>query len=224
MLKAVLFDLDNTLIDFMRMKRESTIAALDAMLTAGLKMDRERGLEILSKLYDKHGMEYEWIFQQFLRMMQGGIDYRLLSTAILAYRKKRASIKPYAGVVLTLKTLRKRGLMLGIVTDAPRLKAWLRLTELGIAQYFKVVVTHEDASKGKPSMLPFKQALDALNVKPAEALFVGDNPEKDIEGARRVGMRTCWAKYGYDGKMMRSRADCTVERIRDVLRVVFKRA
>jgi putative hydrolase of the HAD superfamily len=56
MIKAILFDLDNTLIDFMRMKRQASQAAIEAMIQAGVKLNKEDAQKILFELYDKYGI------------------------------------------------------------------------------------------------------------------------------------------------------------------------
>ena len=58
MIKAIIFDLDNTLIDFVKMKKLSCEAAMDAMIKNGLKVSKKRGLKVLFELYDKKGWEY----------------------------------------------------------------------------------------------------------------------------------------------------------------------
>jgi len=196
-MKAVLFDLDNTLIDFMRMKKISCEAAISAMIDAGLKMGKDEAYEKLFVLYGVHGIEHQQIFQKFLEEVAGEVDYRILSRGIAAYRKMQAGyLEPYPHVRSTLITLHEKGLKLGIVSDAPRLKAWMRLAEMGVADFFDFVVTLDDTGQLKPSALPFRAALEQLGCKPEEILFVGDNPERDIKGAKEIGMKTALAKYG----------------------------
>ena len=65
-MKAILFDLDNTLIDFMRMKKISCEAAISAMIDAGLPLEKETAYEKLFELYGVHGIEHQEIFQKFL--------------------------------------------------------------------------------------------------------------------------------------------------------------
>jgi putative hydrolase of the HAD superfamily len=93
-------------------------------------------------------------------------------------------------------TLIKKGLKLAVVSDAPRREAWLRLCYLNLHHMFDVVVTHEDTGERKPSPAPFRLVLERLGVQPAEALMVGDWPERDVAGAGALGIRTVFARYG----------------------------
>ena len=175
MIKAVFFDLDNTLIDFLRMKRLSCDAAIDAMIGAGLNVSHEKAIKVLFELYDKYGMEDKAIFQKFLKKVSGRINYKVLANGIVAYRRVREGfLEPYPNVDYVLLKLKGMGLKLAIVTDAPRLKAWIRLAAMKLSNYFDVVVTFEDTKQHKPSKMPFKAALKQLGLKPEECLMVGD--------------------------------------------------
>ena len=214
-IKAILFDLDNTLIDFLKMKTLSCEEAISAMIGAGLRMEKKKAMKLLFRLYDKHGIEYHEIFQEFLKKTQGRIDWKILSEGIVAYRRIKTSfLEPYPRVVPTLIELRKRGLKLGIVSDAPKLNAWLRLASMGLTEFFDFVITKDDVEgRKKPDMLPFQAAIRKLGVRPEEIVFVGDNPERDILGAKAAGMVTVLAKYGEWKKGKGIRAD---HEIRDV--------
>ncbi len=223
MIKAVLFDLDNTLIDFMKVKRSSVDAAINAMLAAGVRVKKKKAEKILYALYQKHGIEHQQIFQKFLRAVLGRLDYKILAEGIVAYRKTQAGIlQPYDDVVPTLKTLRQMQLKLAIVSDAPRMRAWLRLVEMGIQNYFDIVVCHEDTGHYKHTGLPFKKALRLLKLKPEECLMVGDWPERDMAGAKKLGIKSVFAKYGATKKIRRSGADFEIDSIKQVVDVVRK--
>lgn len=223
MLKAILFDLDNTLIDFMKMKLACSRSAVDAMVSAGLKMSSEAAFKKLMSVYWEIGIENERIFQEFLRRIGKKIDYKILASGIIAYRRMQFGlIKPYAGVVPVLINLKKKGLKLAIVTDAPRLKAWIRLTELGLQDFFDEVVAFEDTNMKKPSSLPFSKALKNLRVKADETLMIGDSPERDIIGAQRLGMHTCFAQYGQQTKIKNAGAEFTISRFEEINRIVEK--
>ncbi|MFH1544836.1 MAG: TIGR02253 family HAD-type hydrolase [archaeon] len=221
MIKAVLFDLDNTLIDFMTMKRKSCEAAINAMIDSGLKLKKEKAIEILFDLFKSHGIEDQTIFQKFLKKTVGGIDYKILAKGIAAYRRKQVGyLMPYPDVESTLKELRKKGLKLGIVSDAPKLKAWLRLAEMDLTDYFDLVIALDDTGKRKPHLLPFDTAIKRLGLKAEEIMFVGDNPKRDIFGAKKAGMKTCLAKYGQLYPSKGIKADFEVKGVKELLKIL----
>lgn len=220
MIKAVLFDLDNTLIDFMKMKRVSCEAAITAMIGSGLNVEDDKALRILFELYDKYGLEEKRIFQKFLKKVAGKIDYKILANGIVAYRRVRSGfLEPYPNVDYVLLKLKNKGIKLGIVTDAPRLKAWIRLASMKLSNFFDVVVTFEDTKKLKPSKMPFEAALRLLNVSPKQCLMVGDWPERDMKGAKKLGIKACFARYG-NPKAKKSYADFEIKDIRELLEIV----
>ena len=220
MIKAVIFDLDNTLVDFLKMKKLSCRAAIDAMIGAGLNVEHEKAIKVLFELYDKYGLEEKTIFQKFLKKLTGKVNYRILANGIAAYRRVRSGfLEPYPNVDYILLKLKSRGIKLGIVTDAPKLKAWVRLASMKLSNYFDVVIAFEDTKKLKPSKLPFKAALKELRLNPSECLMVGDWPERDIKGAKKLGMRTCFARYG-NPKVKKSNADYEISNIKMILDII----
>lgn len=219
MIKAVLFDLDNTLIDFVKQKTICCNESIKAMIKAGLKVDKEIAYKELMKIYKPSSYEDPHIFQHYLRSI-GIINPRVLSAGIVAYRKiVNELLIPYKGVIETLIKLKNKGLKLGVVTDAPRLKAWIRLTTAGLDDYFDIVITLGESKKKKPSSTPFKKAIKELGLKPDEILFVGDNPLRDIKGAKKTGMKTAYAEYGSFIKSDET-PDYVLKKFGDLLKIV----
>ncbi len=220
MIKSVIFDLDNTLIDFLRMKKLSCDAAVSAMIGAGLDVDKEKAMKDVFDLYGQHGMEDKLVFQRLLEKLTGKIDYEILASGIVAYRRVRAGfLEPYPNVSRVLYELKQRGIKLAIVSDAPRLKAWIRLVSMKINHYFDLVVTFDDTKELKPSNKPFKIVFEKLNVRPEECLMVGDWPERDIKGAKELGMLTCFAKYG-NPEAWAPEADYEINDIKELLEII----
>ncbi len=223
MVKAVIFDLDNTLVDFMAMKDASINAAIHAMIDAGLKISKRKAREKIYAIYGKEGIEDQRVLDRFLTKELGTIDYRIHSAGIIGYRRAReATLVLYPHVQLTLMKLMKLGLKLAVVTDAPRLQAWLRLSQLNLQYMFDAVITFQDTRKRKPDPAPFKAALKRLKAKPREVIMVGDWAERDITGAKLIGMRTVFARYGDTFGTVHSGADHEIDDIMDLVGIVEK--
>ncbi|MEK6982068.1 MAG: TIGR02253 family HAD-type hydrolase [Candidatus Micrarchaeota archaeon] len=223
MFKAVLFDLDNTLIDFLTFKKETAKAAAKAMVEQGLPLSEVQAYGKIFSVYDEKGIEYQKTFYEVVKPFNLEINQaeKIQQAAIIAYLKRKFEIlRPYSMVKPTLKKLREKGLKLGIVTDAPRNKAWQRLVITNLENEFDFVITHDDTMEKKPHPTPFYLALQKLNLLAPACLFVGDNPERDIKGAEEIGMKTCLAKYGLWNKQNEVRADYDIEKFEDLIGVV----
>lgn len=221
MIRAIVFDLDNTLLDFMSMKRRAVEAAVDAMIDAGLPLDRDEAEREIFAIYEREGIEHQRVFDDLLEARLGGIDFKILAAGIVAYRRAReAALVLYPHVTVTLMELIKRGLRLAVISDAPRREAWLRLCSLNLHHLFDVVVTYEDTGERKPARAPFERVLERLGVAPAEALMVGDWPERDVVGAVQIGMRTAFARYGDTFGTVHSGADWDLADIHELLDIV----
>ena len=221
MIRGILFDLDNTLLDFMRMKQESIDAAIAAMIDSGMPMKPEEAHAEIYRLYDQVGIENQQIFNLFLQQHFGTIEYRWLASGIVAYRRARdASLVLYPHTRKTLIELLKRGLRLAVISDAPRMGAWLRLCHLDLHQVFDPVVTYEDTGHRKPSPMPFERALQKMAMKPHEVIMVGDWPERDMVGAKQLGIKTVFARYGDVKGTTDSGADYVIDDISQLLQVI----
>ena len=217
-IKAILMDCDNTLIDFMHMKRLATYNAAKAMVKAGLKMKLKEAKEQLMKTYMEVGIESQKPFTIFLKK-QKQFNERILAAGINAYNSsKMKNLKPYRDVIPTLKKLKHY--KLGVISDAPRLKLYQRLDAMKITDFFDVIIGFEDTGRKKPSKLPFRKALKALNVKPRESIFIGDWPDKDIKGAKSSGIVTVFARYGYLGQGKIVYADYRAAKFNDLLKIL----
>ena len=223
MIKAVLFDVDNTLVDFMKMKEEAVWAAVDYMIDAGLRMKRKEAYDKIFEIYWREGIEDQKIFDKFLLEVLGKIDYKILAAGIVGYRRaKEGALILYPHVYSTLMALLKMGKKLAVVSDAPVLQVWTRLAQTGLIHFFEVVVTLDDTGIRKPDPAPFKVALNKLNVKPEEVVYIGDWAERDIVGAKQLGMHAVFARYGDVFNTEHSGADFEVEDIYELVEIVKK--
>ena len=218
--KAIIFDLDNTLIDFTKMKKEATEAAIEAMIDAGLKIEKKKALRMINRLYEKYGIEYQKVFDKLLWKIVGKVDKKILAAGVVAYRKvKEGYVEPYPNVIPTLIELIRRGYKLGIISDAPAFQAWSRLAGMKLMHFFDFVIAFEETKRRKPNQLPFKLAVKKLKLKPNEIMMVGDDPRRDIAGAKKIGMVTVLAKYGQIFKA-RVKPDFEINDISELLKIL----
>ncbi len=96
-----------------------------------------------------------------------------------------------------LESLRKRGLRLALVSNTASPDWLLRpvLEQQGLVQRLDAIVLSSEVGKRKPHPAIFERALAELDVRPDEAVFVGDRLDADVAGASRVGMRTVQALW-----------------------------
>ena len=208
MINAVIFDLDNTLLDFMKMKEFAVKAAVKGMIEAGLKVDEDQSYREIVAIYEEFGWENQQVFDVFIEKQVGYVEHKFLAAGIVAYRRAReANLMAYPNVNKTLMALTKVGIKLGVVSDAPSREAWLRIYYLNLYHFFDVVITFDDSGERKPSAVPFKMSLEALQLEPKETIMVGDWPERDVVGAQQIGMKTAFARYGDTFGTVNSGAD-----------------
>lgn len=182
-LKAVLFDLDGTLIHSVDHIVDCWQHTVRTCL--GRELTREEILPTLGRtLYDA-----------FEEMAPGRSEE--LYQVYRAHQKVThdTAVKLVDGTKETLEALKAAGLLLGVVT-AKRFDTAMRGLDLfGLAPYFDTIVTLEDSKTHKPSPEPLLVAAQRLGIAPEEAIYVGD-ARVDMEAGSAAGMRTAWVTWG----------------------------
>jgi len=220
-IKGVVFDLDNTLLDFMQMKEFAVKAAVKGMIEAGLLVDEDQSYKEIIAIYEEFGWENQQVFDVFIEKQVGYVEHKFLAAGIVAYRRAReANLMAYPNVNKTLMALTKAGIKLGVVSDAPSREAWLRIYYLNLYHFFDVVITFDDTGERKPSEVPFKMSLEALQLEPKETIMVGDWPERDVVGAQQIGMKTAFARYGDTFGTVNSGADWDLVDISQLVMII----
>ncbi|MCQ1537619.1 HAD family hydrolase [Methanocalculus taiwanensis] len=187
---AVLFDLDNTLVDFISAKQKACVAVIDE-LGCG-----DPDILFSYFLRKRHGFEdYANIFDYLSDMeITGSATY--LKACTIYEDVKLSNIQPYVGIEEALDAFQSKGMRLGVVTDADSVQAEKRLKQANLREYFDVVISPDISGRRKPDPDSFLMALDSLRSNPLHAIHVGDSIRRDIEPAKRLGMCTIHAAYG----------------------------
>jgi phosphoglycolate phosphatase len=189
-IKAVLFDLDGTLLD-----------TAGDMMEALNKLRAEEQLGALS--YEAVRCQVSHVGHALVRLGFGELpadEHEAMRTRLLnIYRKQLARHTClFEGGDEMLTELERRGLHWGIVTNKP---AWLTdplLVELKLDKRAGAVVSGDTLSERKPHPMPLLHAAKALGVDPAHCVYVGD-AERDMQAAKAAGMFALVAGFGYLG-------------------------
>ena len=202
---AVLFDLDNTLID-----RSEAFARLfghwyDTLSAADRPPDRGQFVSRMAR----YGIGYAPvpdIYREMLKMWLG--SFPSLDAAVEAHfdaMPEMVGIDPRTEAML--KRLRARGIPVGVVTNGGAETQWGKLRKTGIADLVNACVVSEEFGAWKPDPAIFIHALEMIGAGRESTLFVGDNSEHDILGAIGVGMRTAWISLSREWEIEAGRPD-----------------
>lgn len=191
-LRAVLLDLDGTLLD----TAPDLAAAANAMLA-------EQGLAPLPPgvIRGFIGRGIVHLVESCLQASGNPLACARLEPALRSFGTHYARLngrdsRPYPGVPEALARLGAAGLRLACVTNKARAFTAPLLEKTGLAPYLDAVMTADQAGARKPHPAPFLRACEALGVAPAEATVIGDSAN-DAEGARAAGCRVLLVSYGY---------------------------
>jgi pyrophosphatase PpaX len=183
--RAVLFDLDGTLIDSIELIVSS---ARHAFEKCGHPMPSAE--EWVADL----GMPLRAMFGRFIT------DDALMDDLVAGYREYQLAnhdrlVRPYEEVESTLETLHRRGYALAVVTSKGEQLARRGLAHVGLDGFFDVVVGLESCTRHKPDPEPVRIALNRIGIGPEAAAFVGDSPH-DMAAGRAAGVTTIAALWG----------------------------
>ncbi|MBM7578788.1 HAD family hydrolase [Jeotgalibacillus terrae] len=193
MLKAILFDLDGTLLD----RDASLIKLLEDQYERYSEIFHlipkntyiKRFVELDAKGYVSKDQVYSQLVSEF---RLDGIDPSELYQDYL-YQFKYYCIG-FDQLHTTLKSLSDRGLKLGIISNGRCQFQMDNIKGLKIERFFDTVLISACENLRKPDPDIFNRALAQLDVTAEEAVFVGDHPLNDIKAAHNVGMKTVWKK------------------------------
>ena len=191
--KAVLIDLDGTLLDTVDDLADAINAMLVELGRAALPVSVVRdylgkGILHLVRQCWNHGSpqpmtepEFERALPIFKRYYQAGSG---------------AKTRVYPGVIDGLEAMLDAGLQLACVTNKSAIFAEPLLKHMGLAHYFQCVISGDTLAEKKPHPLPFLHACKLLGVTPNQALVIGDS-RNDVAAARAAGCPVFCVPYGY---------------------------
>ena len=194
-IEGMLFDLDNTLLD-----RESVFLRVaenfyDEHLANTADIARGEAVAMLVDWEADGYVAREGVLSKWLAKWPcTGLDTQSVTGWYRAAMRKH--VKPDPEINRFLASLNDRFVPWGIVTNGSRNQR-AKCMAAGLERLAPFIVVSEEAGYRKPDPAIFRDALARTGLAmPDQIMFVGDNPQADIDGAKRFGMRAAWIRRG----------------------------
>ncbi|MFO7956828.1 MAG: uridine diphosphate-N-acetylglucosamine-binding protein YvcK [Candidatus Brocadiia bacterium] len=192
--KAVIFDLDDTLYDCTGTLLEaSRRRAAEVLVEAGLPMDVEEALELQQELAARHGPHF-LVFDEIARRY--GLAEDDIDAAYRAYNSDEvAEIEPFRDALPTVSFLRGQGVKCFLLTSGLHRRQSVKVRKLGLRDAFDEVVIN-DVERGELMSECLRYLLDKYLLRPDETLVVGDRPQEEIRMGNDLGTLTAQMLHG----------------------------
>lgn len=216
-MKAVLFDLDGTLLD-----RDASLQQFVMAQHQRFQMDLHciPVDEYLSRFIELDCRGHVWkdkVYQQLINEYSiSGLSWSELLEDYETHFMQHCV--PFPNLFSMLDMLQEHEYSLGLITNGRGTFQTRAVQGLDIEQYFDAILISESEGVKKPDIQIFQRALNKLGVEASTSVFVGDHPQTDIAGAKNAGMKTIWKKDLH--WLLPSVADATIEDLAEIPAVV----
>ncbi len=202
MIKAVFFDLYQTLVHYQPSQEELEAAALKnlgidttadtlrhPMLTANEFIYQQIAKKLLSRRSREETMALYTEYQRIV-LKEAGIaaDEKIVMSLLGMMQQAKMDLVLFDDVIAALDNLKKRSFKLGLISNIEQ-NMNETLDRLGLSARLDIIVTSQDAGFTKPKLEIYQYALNKAGVKPEEAVYIGDQYQVDIVGAKGAGMQ-----------------------------------
>lgn len=209
MFKAVLFDLDGTILD----TNQLIITSYKYTIKKHLDRDLEDAeivkyfgepLRLTLERYDKEKVDE--MYQTYVKYNEENHDSMIKA---MDYAKE------------TLEEIKRRGLKIGIVTSKRKHMAERGLKYFNLYDMMDAIIAMEDTAIHKPNAEPILEACRRIDVSPNEVLFVGDS-HYDIQCGKNAGSKTCLVKYTLldFNEIIKYEPDYVIESLKDLVEII----
>ncbi len=196
MIKGAIFDLDHTLFD-----RYATLRAIfNTAPSHLLPTKKEVGRDEVADAFihcDKHFIHLGWerMYDELgkLGVLRADAQRDGFFSKYM-YPLYMTTAVPYSFTVSTLQKLKDMGIKIGLITNGTHELQYKKLDMLSITDMFDEIITSGDYGAEKPDIGIFKEMAKKINLEPHQMLYIGDNPENDVEPSRKAGYIPVWVK------------------------------
>ena len=202
--RAVIFDLDDTITDFMSAADTAFISAFaDIAEEHGVDVDdlHARYMELFEEFYTLHleghvNLEEFRVyrFSRAFEMVGLPVDDSFLDLTVDFQYYYDHELETFPGACEVLRDL-DEFYPLGLITNGPTDAQWRKINKFDLSEIFEVILVSGQLGIAKPDPRIFDVALEGLRVAPEEAIMVGNSLEHDHLGAMNAGVRFVWANH-----------------------------
>ena len=208
MKKAVLFDVDGTLID-----------AWEFIHGAIVHTIKVHGHKMPSKKVIKDAMGHPLL--AFYETVFPGLDPKLFAKTHDDFQQGKFDLgKPFPKARETLKRLKSQGFLIGVVSNRTKNSLHTTLKKAKLLEFIDVVVSAEDVAHPKPNKEHVLKTLELLRVNPKDTILVGDT-DMDILAGKNAKVQTVGVTYGFAGKSIKDyNPDFVINKIEEILKII----
>ncbi len=201
MIKGIIFDLDDTLIDFSE-EEERVEKEISGELAKSYELNPELVYSLLVEIRAKHrrppskprdNSRFVWFSELFNAL---NINEDALKWEKTYWDRLNSRVKLFPNVIDTLRFLKSKNLMIALLTDSdgrPEFKDE-RINKVGLTPFVDVIVKSDEVGINKPDKKLFLFTLKRMGLNPDEVVMVGDDPPLDLVTAKELGLITVWKR------------------------------
>ncbi|QOR67058.1 HAD-IA family hydrolase [Cytobacillus suaedae] len=216
MIKAVLFDLDGTLLDRDASVKKFIDGQYDRLIDHVGHIAKD---DYISRFIELDARGYVWKDKVYQQMVEECNITNLEWTDLLKdyIEQFKFHCVPFPNLLRMLDSLKEKSLKLGIITNGRGQFQLDNIKALGIEDYFDTILVSEWEGMKKPNVEIFRKALRNLEVDASQAMFIGDHPDNDVKASMAAGLVGVWKR---DKQWEEVEADFVVEDLMEVIDIL----
>lgn len=210
-IKAIIFDLDNTLVNRKRAFKKYTEEFIDEFVIITESTNRDEIIEYI-RIADRDGYRKKHeLYEDLMKNLKMKNDVTIEGLLGYWFSEFHKSTELMDGAIDILEELKNKQIKLGLITNGSTKSQNLKIDQVRIRGYFDNIIVSDEVQIKKPDKRIFELATEKLGVEPGCCLYVGDHPVNDVKGAIDAGLRAVWFKGFMDW-------DETIEKPKNIIK------